>query len=363
MQDRGVDVIYYIPIEKGFKNGSILEFSKPWNKWGIIRASKMEEMQPYKDCINLNHLFFISGYTLHFWDVSAWLLWIYAVIHILSQRADVIHITWQLGRYENFLLRLPFKGKKVMTVHDPLQHSGTKDYEKLEDDRKRCFRWADELILLNKDQISDFCKYYNIDNSIINISHLGAYNSILKISPSKTQIKKPYIIFFGQISPNKGLEYLLEAMKEINKKCPEVTLLIAGKGNIYFDSKQYENLNCIEWQNRYIGVRELVSYVRNSMFAVCPYKDATQSGVAQTSLTLATPVVATNVGNFPEIVQDGIYGKIVPPCNSSALAKAICDLIDNQDDLERMVNNIKEKWIPSMSWDSIVDDNLKVYSK
>lgn len=363
MQDKGIDVRYYIPISKGFQNASILEFNKPWKKWGIRKASKMEDMHIYKDCVDLDRLYFISGYTLHLWDLSSWVLWIYVMFHIICQRAQVLHITWHLGRYERFLLYIPFGGKKVMTVHDPIQHSGVQNFKQKERDRKRCFKWADEFILLNKVQVDDFIGTYHIDRDRINVSHLGAYTSISNIEVPKTSFPKPYILFWGQINPYKGVEYLVEAMQKVHEHHKNVKLLIAGKGEVYFDMEKYKAADYITWYNRFIGVKELIGYIRDCEFAVCPYKDATQSGVVQTALALNTPVIVTNVGNLPSAVKDGALGMVVPPCDSESLADAICTLLETPEMLKKMKKSISKEWYPSMNWASIANDYLFVYTK
>lgn len=363
LQRQGVDVRYYIPISYGFKNSSILEFKKPWTKWGIYKASRMEDMRIYRDCIDLNRLYFISGYKENKYNPLSWLLWLVAIIHIWIQRADVMHITWHLCSFERLFLCIPFRGRKVMTIHDPIQHSNTKNYAMHERARIRCFQWSNSFILLNSIQADEFCTRYNINRERISISRLGAYNSISDFAVPNDKINKPYIIYFGLISPYKGLEYLLEAMLEVHKSHPETCLLIAGKGELYFDVSSYKELDYIIWENRYIGVSELVGYVRHSLFAVCPYKDATQSGVVQTAFALNTPVLATNVGNLPRAVDDEKFGKIVPPCDSEALGRAINYLLDNPIEIEEKRKNIMNIWMPSMSWTSIALDYIKVYSK
>lgn len=362
MQSRAVNVYYYVPLKKGFVSSSIIEFQKPWTKWGIYKASSINDMHIYGNCLDLNHMYIIGGYNNSRRNPLSWLLWIYALIHIVCKVPNVIHITFQLRGFEKLLLYLPFWGKKVMTVHDPIQHSDTYLYEYNERARRKCFKWADEFILLNSKQKEEFCLNYNIPHEKIHISKLGIYDSILSMKSDVPHIPSPYIIFFGQISPYKGVEYLLEAMIKVHEVCPEINLLVAGGGQLYFDIKRFEKLDYIYWENHYIGIRELIGYVRNSLFSVCPYKDATQSGVVQTSLAMEVPVVATEVGGLPDMVRNGEYGRIVPPCNSSVLADVIIELINCPEKVKRMKDNIREKWKPSMGWATIIDDYLKVYN-
>lgn len=361
LQKKGIDIRYYIPLNLNFQKSGLLEFDKPIRKWGIFKASEMKEMTMYKDCIDLNHLYFICGFVSKWWFPMSWLLYLYVFFHMLSQRADVFHFTWQFNCFERLLFLLKFT-RKIMTVHDPIQHSGLNNYEKNEKSRVRCFKWADNFILLNNVQIADFSSRYGIDKRRIKVSHLGVYDALGYIESPDISIKSPYIIFFGQISPHKGLEYLLEAMRIVHREYPELKLLIAGSGDLYFDVTPYENIDFVIWENRYVGIRELISMVKNSFFAVCPYKDATQSGVIQTAFALDVPVVATNVGVLPSIVEDGIFGRIVPACNSKALGEAICELIESPETLKRMRENILRQWLPAMSWTSIANDYVKLYN-
>jgi glycosyltransferase involved in cell wall biosynthesis len=49
------------------------------------------------------------------------------------------------------------------------------------------------------------------------------------------------------------------------------------------------------------------------------------------ALTAGLPIVATDVGAVPDIVEDGVNGRIVPPGDASALASALCDLVGHAD--------------------------------
>ena len=71
---------------------------------------------------------------------------------------------------------------------------------------------------------------------------------------------------------------------------------------------------------------------------VCPYIDATQSGVVMSAFALNKPVVATKVGALPTMVKNGQYGTIVPPKDVATLASAINTLIENPQKIEAMIH-------------------------
>ena len=183
----------------------------------------------------------------------------------------------------------------------------------------------------------------------------------------KPDIKKDSninILFFGLISPYKGLEYLCKAMVKVHEVFSNVKLTIAGGGKIYFDFSLYRQLDYIEVRNHYIGMKELASLLNRSSFVVCPYKDATQSGVIMTSFAMQCPVIASNVGALKEQIEDGKTGILVPACNVDALSNAIIELIKNPALLQKMKNNIKEINTSGInSWKIIADNYLSVYKQ
>ena len=153
-------------------------------------------------------------------------------------------------------------------------------------------------------------------------------------------------------------------MKLIHKQYPTLQVIIAGSGKIYFDTSEYEKLDYVEIRNRFIELDELADLIRGALFTVCPYTDATQSGVVYSSFALSTPVIATRVGGLPEMIDDGNTGIIVPPKDVPALASAIRLLIDNPDILNKMSNNISvSAKLGKGSWSIIADEYLKIYKK
>jgi glycosyltransferase involved in cell wall biosynthesis len=169
------------------------------------------------------------------------------------------------------------------------------------------------------------------------------------------------ILFFGRILPYKGLSYLFEAFKMAKLKIPELRLIIAGEGKIDFN---YHEISNIEVLNQNITNNLLVKIIRRCSIVVCPYISASQSGIPMVAYYFRKPIIATNVGGLPEVIENNVTGIIVPPENSYALAKAIEKIISDSELRNTFKLNIQNKYSSSeFSWQEIARKTLDVYKR
>lgn len=359
-QRQGLDVVAYFLLADWNKRKGMIYSDFVFHKDFICKASEVEAFKVYSSYINLDRIFVINSYHYKRYHWQSWLLWIKTLIHMYRQHASLIHFVWPPVKQEKLLYFL--RMKKVLTVHDPFPHSsGQTKFNEM--NRIEAFKRCDRFVLLNDSMRDDFIAKYKIPGEKILQNKMGEVD-IMKEHPllrdgDAHEINT--ILYFGQIQSHKGIEYLLEAMTLIHDKYPNIRLVVAGKGKFYFDIKPYESLDYIEFRNRYIPVPELSTILGESLFVVCPYIDATQSGVVQTAFSANVPLIVTSVGNMPEEVKNGEYGLVVPPKDPLALSEAMEKLLDNPNMLERFRKNIDEKWRPTMSWEPIANKYINMY--
>ena len=359
LQRKGHDVRYYITITSYNMRSTLIDLKELYSNTGIYPAPQIyKEFNDFRNILDLSHVYIINRKHKQRLHPVNLLLVIKLVIHFIMQKPDIIHLTKPPYLLEKLLYLV--KKKLVMTVHDPFPHSG---YAKIvsESDRRMAFKNIPKLVLLNARQSSEFVSHYHIPESHIFFNKLGMYSSILHVAPQPFHIDRPFILFFGQIVEYKGVEYLLEAMKIVHSHYAELTLVIAGGGNYYFDIEPYKKFDYIMIINHYIRIRELAGMLRACEFCVCPYKDATQSGVIQTAFTLEVPMVVTNVGALADAVEHNRTGIVVKPCDVNNLADGIMELHSNEEKRNMMRENIRKEWMKNMSWGPIADDYVKCY--
>lgn len=157
------------------------------------------------------------------------------------------------------------------------------------------------------------------------------------------------ILFFGFVREYKGLKYLIEAMPQIIKKLPKIHLWVVG--DFGDDKNDYynliEELSIKEYINvveGYVKDTEVEKYFAAADLVVLPYVSATQSGIVQIAYGFQKPVVVTDVGGLPDVVDDNKTGYVVESRNPNALAEAVIKFYMNSDNnwKENIVQKAKE---------------------
>jgi glycosyltransferase involved in cell wall biosynthesis len=172
------------------------------------------------------------------------------------------------------------------------------------------------------------------------------------------------ILFFGFIRKYKGLDILLDAMKEIQQSNPQIKLLIAGE--FYEDRKLYddqvEKLGIKEQlilHTNFISDSEVKYYLCAADVVIQPYRNATQSGVTPLAYHFEKPMIVTNVGGLPSLVPDGKVGLVATP-DATSIAQKIIEFF-NKGESYFLPNLIEEK--KKFSWEKMTATILEMADK
>ena len=137
-----------------------------------------------------------------------------------------------------------------------------------------------------------------------------------------------YVLFFGRLSNEKGVRTLIDAMNGKN-----YNLKVLGIGPLYEELNSYietNNITNVELCGFKSG-EELTNYIRNSRCVVLPsewYENGPYS--AMEAMALGKPLIVSNLGGLPELVEDGVNGYIFKGKNE--LANAIDRMISLNDE-------------------------------
>jgi glycosyltransferase involved in cell wall biosynthesis len=134
----------------------------------------------------------------------------------------------------------------------------------------------------------------------------------------------------GRLELEKGHPTLLEAWPLVLEQVPGAYLLIVGEGSRQDALHQIAREQGIERHVVFTGRRDDIPAVTAALdVAVLPSYREAQGLTILEAMAMSRPVVASNVGGIPEMIEDGVSGLLVPPHDPPALADAIARLLKN----------------------------------
>ncbi len=276
------------------------------------------------------------------------------LITIYKEKPEVIHFNEQplwLCFFLPFLMKYPI----VTTIHDVNPHFGTRKFDQLIG--KWIFINFSNCLIVHGEK----AKYeLKMNNKCYIIPH-GDYSFFLKYRKDGIDEEENSILFFGRIEEYKGLEYLIKAVSYISIDYPEIKLIIAGSGDFCKYKIMILNDNNYEVHNRFISDEEIPSFFQRAKIVVLPYLEGTQTGIIPIAYAFKKPVVVTDVGSIPEVVDNGNTGFIVPAKDYMALAEAIIKLLKDDKLRKEMGENGYRKMIVELSWDKIAEKTIEMY--
>ena len=177
-----------------------------------------------------------------------------------------------------------------------------------------------------KDRGKSYLTYTSVDGSMLRL------RSEAKPEVFFNDNKSFSVLYAGSVIRNKGLHILIKAFSSLPSN--EATLYIAGSHatdatNEYFSEceKLASDLNvCIVWLG---WVANIAPLIRRASLVCLPSLTEGLPRIVQESMYLGTPVVSSNVGGVPELIENKVSGFIYDPLDVSALADILLDVFVN----------------------------------
>jgi len=163
-------------------------------------------------------------------------------------------------------------------------------------------------------------------------------DSIRKIEKNDKTIN---ILFVGRMNEYKGVNVLINAFKQLKQK--NIYLHIVGEGKEKEKlKKDAQDISNIRFYG-FLGGSELIGLYKIANITVVPSIWYETFGIVIIeSFKYSTPVIASNIGGFPELVENGYNGFLFEPGNTEELKKLLDKLIENPDYLKTLSDNAFE---------------------
>ena len=355
----GHKVDYFLHIAPYSRKSTYVEIEKLKDEWGILPVSAYPELERLAQSI--------PGVSVHIVNNPAGKNNLQALLLSIKERRMISRLNPDVVHYVEspapFHLPMLWRNRSraVCVIHDPVPHlNRMKRMEFV--CRRLASMMLNKFILLSNRQTDEFCRQFGVSPGKVYFSALGPYEMPETFRGENRNPYGKYILMFGRITPYKGIDKGIALIDRISKDFKDVSLVIAGSGDLYFDSSLVEGKPYIRLIHRYIPVEEQYDLVSNAQFVLCPYTEATQSGVVQTALGLGVPAVVTDVGALSDAVTDGKNGLVVPPQNTTALEQAVRTLLEKPETLARMREYIQnDNTSGEHSWTRIAEKYIEIY--
>lgn len=279
-----------------------------------------------------------------------------------NNKFDISHFT-----YPAYPLK-PLKTPSVITIHDMIQFTDTRYSRK---SRSKIYFWLVKKTLLkavknprveftavSETTADEFRKIF--PRSKITTIHEGASEEFLRPIRTKTDIRKPYLLYVGGYDPRKNVKYLLEVFARVQKEIPEMQLILCAGQNFKGLPKIINGVTLNTLETGFVNDEELNAlYKEADAFINLSENEGFNLPVLQSAYA-GTPIIISDIPVHRELY--AVHGLLLPTIDSKKASEEIVGFLRN--------DALKEKFKKEMSilrtkytWDKAAKKNYQLYLK
>lgn len=211
--------------------------------------------------------------------------------------------------------------------------------------------------------LRDCVKLSNITNDKNKIVTINNFLSDEELNTIPNYSNNGYFLYIGRLSKEKGLNYLLEALKDLPR---DIQLKIVGTGEEKDKLKKYARENSLD-NVEFVGFKnrnEIKDYYQNCIATILPCNWFEIFGMTNIeSFINGKPVIASNIGGIPEIVEHNVNGLLFEPANVEQLKKCILTYWDNPEIVIEHGKNGYKKAITQYTEERYYNELMKIYEE
>ncbi|MET9493668.1 glycogen synthase [Streptomyces sp. NPDC006552] len=242
---------------------------------------------------------------------------------------------------------------------------------------------ADGVIAVSRAMRDDILACYpRLDPGRVRVVHNGIDVTLYQADPGTDVLRRfgidparPYVVFVGRITRQKGVPHLLRAARELDKDVQLV--LCAGAPDTPEIGREFRELvaelkkarDGVCWIPSMLPRDEVVQLLTHAAVFVCPSVYEPLGIVNLEAMACGTAVVASRVGGIPEVVADGESGVLVPYTEAdpaafeAGLARALNEVVGDPGAARRMGAAGRERAVAEFGWAAVARRTVQVYEE
>ncbi|MDP5157396.1 MAG: glycogen synthase [Flaviramulus sp.] len=308
--------------------------------------------------------------------------------------ADVVHCHTWYAQFAGIVAKLCYGKPLVITTHslEPLRpwkrEQLGRGYDASSWVEKTAIEMADAVIAVSEETKIDVLKHFNVNKNKVKVIYNGINLKQYKTTSDTSTLDeygifktKPYVLFVGRITRQKGIIHLVNAIKYID---PETQIVLcAGAPDTKEIGKEMEDaVNAVKktrknviWIDKMLEKEQIIQLYSHADVFCCPSIYEPFGIINIEAMACNTAVVASAVGGIKEVVVDGETGILVPleqqnvapfePVNpdkfSRDLANGINKVISNESLKETMAKNGRQRVEDYFDWEAIAKQVEALY--
>ncbi|UKM65494.1 glycogen synthase [Flavobacteriaceae bacterium GSB9] len=245
--------------------------------------------------------------------------------------ADVVHCHTWYAHFAGIVSKLCYGTPLVITTHslEPLRpwkrEQLGRGYDASSWVEKTAIEMADALIAVSEETKEDVIKHFNVDEEKVKVIYNGINLKQYKVTSDTSTLdeygvdkSKPYVLFVGRITRQKGIIHLVNAIKYID---PDTQIVLcAGAPDTKEIGKEMEDaVNEVKktrenviWIDKMVSKEEIIQLYSHADVFCCPSIYEPFGIINIEAMACETAVVASAVGGIKEVVVDGETGLLIP---------------------------------------------------
>ncbi|MGJ8651089.1 MAG: glycogen synthase [Opitutaceae bacterium] len=312
-----------------------------------------------------------------------------------GNQADIVHCHTWYTHLAGIMTKLNYGIPLVLTGHslEPLrpwkreQLAGGYDFSCWVE--RTAIEMADALIAVSEGTKTDILKHFNVPAEKVHVIYNGIDTDEYKVvdaSPAHAKFgiptDKPFVLFVGRITRQKGIVHLVEAIKYMHEGYNVVlcagapdTPEIAAEMTAAVDAAKKEREG-IYWIDEMVNKTDIIQLYSGAAVFCCPSIYEPFGIINLEAMACETPVVGSMVGGIPEVVVHDETGFLVPvaqqsespfsPLHPTSYAKDLAHnvnrLMEDPEKRERFAKAGRKRAVEKFSWTSIAEQTRDLYA-